>query len=160
MLRGFRDFILRGKVGELAVAVLIGAAFSGIVASLTKDIINPLLAAILGRPDFSAFVLNVHGGKVAYGNFINALISFVLICGVVFFVIVTPLEYLLAKVGVPIPPGTKGCPWCFSEIPSPATFCKFCTRELPVEAVQAPVLPIATDEANLLSVVPNPVVRP
>lgn len=153
MLKGFRDFILRGKVGELAVAVLIGAAFTGLVNSLTKDIINPLLAALLGRPDFSAFVLNVHGGKVAYGNFLNAIIAFILICAVVFFLIVTPLGYLLLKVGVPILPGTKGCPWCLSEIPPLATVCRFCTREVPAESIA--LAEQTLDEANRLSILPT-----
>lgn len=157
MLKEFRDFILRGKVGELAVAVLIGAAFTGLVGSLTKDIINPLLAALLGRPDFSAFVLNVHGGKVAYGNFLNAVIAFTLVCAVVFFLIVTPLGFLLKKVGVPFLPGTKGCPWCFSEIPPLATVCKFCTREVPPEQVAH--LDLTPDEANQLSILPTPAAK-
>ena len=130
MLTGFRDFILRGKVGELAVAVLIGAAFSSLVSSLTTNIINPLLAAMLGRPDFSAFFFSIHGGKVAYGNFLSAVISFILILGVIFFLIVTPLDYLLRKVGVPAVFGTKSCPFCFSEVPEPATVCKFCARQM------------------------------
>ena len=129
MLKGFRAFILRGKVGELAVAVLIGAAFSSLVDSLTTNIINPLLAAMLGRKDFSAFFFIVHGGKIAYGNFLSAVISFVLVLCVIFFLIVTPLDYLLRKVGVPAVLGTKSCPFCFSEIPEPATVCKFCTRQ-------------------------------
>lgn len=130
MLTGFRDFILRGKVGELAVAVLIGAAFTSLVGSLTTNIINPLLAAMLGKKDFSDLFFSVHGGKVTYGNFIGAVISFVLILCVIFFLIVTPLDYLLRKVGVPAVLGTKRCGFCFSEIPEPATICKFCTRQV------------------------------
>lgn len=130
MLKDFRDFILRGKVGELAVAVLIGAAFSSLVGSLTKDIINPVIARILGRPDLSAFILTLFGANIAYGNFLNALISFLLVLGVVFFLIVTPLGYFLQRFTVPPLVGTKACPWCFSLIPEPATYCGFCTRPL------------------------------
>lgn len=137
MLREFRDFVLRGKVGELAVAVLIGAAFSNLVGSLTKDIINPIIARILGRPDLSALILTLFGAKIAYGNFLNALISFLLVMGVVFFLIVTPLSFLLRKFAVPPLHGSKACPWCFSLIPNPATFCGFCTR--PVDATEVPV---------------------
>lgn len=137
MLKEFRNFILRGKVGELAVAVLIGAAFSNLVGSLTKDIINPVIARILGRPDLSALIFSVFGARIAYGNFLNAVISFILVIGVVFFLIVTPLGYLLQKFAVPPLVGSKTCTWCFSLIPDPATYCGFCTRA--VEARTTPV---------------------
>lgn len=128
MLIGFRDFILRGKVAELAVAVIIGAAFTNIVGSLTKDILNPIIALIIGTTDLSALVLEVHGAKIAYGNFLNAVIAFVLVACVVYFLIVTPLGYLLLKVGVPQLPGMRLCPHCFSSIPERATRCGFCTQ--------------------------------
>lgn len=131
MLTGFRDFILRGKVGELAVAVLIGAAFSSLVSSLTKDIINPIIAAILGKQDLSALIINIYGAKIAYGSFLNAAISFVLVACVVYFVIVTPLGYLLAKIGVPPLPATRSCPECFSTVSELATRCAFCTVHIP-----------------------------
>lgn len=129
MLTGFRDFILRGKVAELAVAVIIGAAFTNIVGSLTKDILNPIIAALIGTSDLSALVLEVHGAKIAYGNFLNAVIAFVLVACVVYFLIVTPLSYLLLKVGVPPMPGTKICPHCLSAIPGAAMRCGFCGQE-------------------------------
>lgn len=128
MLINFRDFILRGKIADLAVAVIIGAAFTNIVGSLVKDIINPLLAAIIGKADLSALIFNVHGANVTYGNFLNAVISFVIIVSVVHFLIVTPLGFLLTRVGVPPLAGTKPCPYCFSVIPVQATRCGFCTQ--------------------------------
>ena len=131
MFKGFRDFILRGNVMDLAVAVIIGAAFSAIIASLVGDIITPLIAAILGKPDFSALVWNVHGGKVKYGNFLNAAISFVMLAGVVYFVLVLPTQYLLKKFKGPEvaePPATKACPQCLGNIPIAASRCQFCTQ--------------------------------
>ena len=136
MLTGFRDFILRGKVAELAVAVIIGAAFTNIVGSLVKDIINPIIAAVIGTTDLSALVLDVHGAKIAYGNFLNATISFAIVACVVYFLIVKPLGWLLIKVGVPPMPGTKMCPHCFSAIPAAAVRCGFCTQEQPELATE------------------------
>jgi len=126
MLKGFRDFVLRGNVLDLAVAVIIGAAFSTIVASLTKDIINPLIAALVGKPDFSALVAHVNGGVVTYGNFINAVIAFVLLAGVIYFFIVVPANHLMAKVKGPEAVTNKTCAECLSEIPLAAHRCKFC----------------------------------
>lgn len=126
MLKGFRDFVLRGNVLDLAVAVIIGAAFTSIVASLTKDIINPLVAAIVGKPDFSALVLHLHGGVITYGNFINAVIAFVLLAGVIYFLIVVPANHMLAKIKGPEAVTNKTCAECLSEIPLAAHRCKFC----------------------------------
>lgn len=126
MLKGFRDFILRGNVIDLAVAVIIGAAFSAITNSLVTDVFNPLLAAIVGKPDFSALTLTVHGGVIKYGNFLNALISFVLNAGVVYFFIVLPMQKLLARLHPPAATTTKPCAQCLSDIPLAATRCKFC----------------------------------
>src|SRR5665213_386810 len=126
MLKGFRDFVLRGNVLDLAVAVIIGAAFSNIVASLTKDIINPLIAAIVGKPDFSSIVAPVHGGAVTSANFLNALIAFVLLAGVIYFFIVVPANHLMAKVKGPEAVTNKTCAECLSEIPLAAHRCKFC----------------------------------
>jgi large conductance mechanosensitive channel len=126
MLKGFRDFILRGNVLDLAVAVIIGAAFTSIVASLTKDIINPLVAAIVGKPDFSYLVLHLHGGAITYGNFINAVISFILLAAVIYFLIVVPANRLMAKVKGPEAVTSKTCGECLSEIPLAAHRCKFC----------------------------------
>ena len=133
MLKGFRDFILRGNVIDLAVAVIIGAAFAAITNSLVTDVFNPLLAAIVGKPDFSALTFTVHGGVVKYGNFLNALISFVLNAAVVYFIIVLPMQKLLKRLIPPVVVAVKPCPQCLSEIPLAATRCRFCTE--PVGAV-------------------------
>ena len=103
MLKGFRDFILRGNVMDLAVAVIIGAAFGAIVIALVSDIINPLIAAIVHKPDFSALVLDVNGGKIKYGDFLNALISFLLIASSVYFLFVLPVNSLMNRLKKPIP---------------------------------------------------------
>jgi large conductance mechanosensitive channel len=128
MLKGFRDFILRGNVVDLAVAVVIGAAFSGIVNSLVSDLINPLIAAIVQKPDFSYLVLTVHGGKIKYGNFLNAIIQFLLVAAAVYFFVVLPLGKLLAKFKPvpPDPPPTRPCPECLSDIPIAAHRCSHC----------------------------------
>jgi large conductance mechanosensitive channel len=130
MFKGFRDFILRGNVVDLAVAVVIGAAFGAIVTALVSDIINPLLAAIVHKPDFSFLVLDVNGGKVQYGLFLNALISFVLIASTVYFFVVLPLGKLLArfKPVPPVPPAMKTCPECLSDIPAAAKRCSHCAQ--------------------------------
>ena len=131
MLKGFRDFILRGNVVDLAVAVVIGAAFGAIVTALVGDIINPLIAAIVHKPDFSSLILDVNGGKVKYGDFLNALISFLLIAGSVYFFVVLPVNTLLNKFKKPMPaapPSTKQCPECLSDIPLAAKRCAHCTQ--------------------------------
>ena len=128
MFKGFRDFILRGNVVDLAVAVIIGAAFSAITNSLVTNIFNPLIAAIVGKPDFSALTLNVHGGVIKYGDFLNSVISFLLIAFVVYFFIVLPVQKLLARINGPAAVTTKPCPQCLSEVPLAASRCKFCTE--------------------------------
>jgi large conductance mechanosensitive channel len=131
MLKGFRDFILRGNVMDLAVAVIIGAAFGAIVTALVSDIINPLIAAIVHKPDFSALVLDVHGGKIKYGDFLNALISFLLIASSVYFLFVLPVNALMNRFKKPVPaapPVTKPCPECLSDIPVAARRCLHCTQ--------------------------------
>jgi large conductance mechanosensitive channel len=131
MLKGFRDFILRGNVMDLAVAVIIGAAFGAIVTALVSDIINPLIAAIVHKPDFSALVLDVHGGKIKYGDFLNALISFLLIASSVYFLFILPVNALMNRFKKPVPaapPVTKPCPECLSDIPLAARRCLHCTQ--------------------------------
>jgi large conductance mechanosensitive channel len=134
MLKGFRDFILRGNVVDLAVAVILGAAFSAIVASLVADILNPLLAAIVGKPDFSYLVWNIHGGHIKYGNFFNAVIGFLMVASAIYFGVVLPLNKLAARAKAlrppppPPPPSTKPCPECLSEIPLAAKRCAFCAQ--------------------------------
>lgn len=131
MLKGFRDFILRGNVVDLAVAVIIGAAFGAIVTSLVSDIINPLIAATVGQPDFSYIVVHVGKGQVKLGNFIDHVISFVLIASVVYFAFVLPVNALLARFTKPVPdtpPATKACPECLSDIPAAAKRCAHCAQ--------------------------------
>jgi large conductance mechanosensitive channel len=130
MFKGFRDFILRGNVIDLAVAVIIGAAFTAIVTSLTEKIINPLLGAVIGKPNFGYLVGHINGGEVRYGDFLTAIVNFLLIAAVVYFFLVIPTQYLLKKFhpAVAAPPATKPCPQCLSDIPVPATRCKFCTQ--------------------------------
>jgi large conductance mechanosensitive channel len=139
MIKGFRDFILRGNVVDLAVAVIIGAAFTAIVNSLVADVLNPLIAATVGKPNFSYLVLHVHNGEVKYGNFFNAAISFLIVASVVYFGVVMPLGWFLARVkarqaAAPPPPSTRKCPECLSDIPLAAKRCSQCGQ--PVEPVQ------------------------
>lgn len=129
MLKGFRDFILRGNVVDLAVAVILGAAFNAIVGSLVSDVLNPLIAATVGKPDFSSVILHVGGGQIKVGNFLNALVSFLIVAGVVYFAIVVPMNTLLTRIKKPAAaaaPTTKNCGECLSEIPIAAKRCKFC----------------------------------
>ena len=130
MLKGFRDFILRGNVVDLAVAVVIGAAFGAIVNSLVSDLINPAIAAIVHKPDFSYLVLDVHGGKIKYGNFLNAAIQFMLVAFAVYFFVVLPLNALLKRFNPAKaePPKTKACPECLSDIPIAAKRCAHCAQ--------------------------------
>jgi large conductance mechanosensitive channel len=131
MLRGFRDFVLRGNVVDLAVAVILGAAFNAIVTSLVSDVLNPLIAATVGKPDFSGVVLNIGSGHIKIGNFFNAAISFLIVAVVVYFVIVLPLNALLAKVKkceADVESTMKACPECLSEIPLAARRCAHCAQ--------------------------------
>ena len=134
MLKGFRDFILRGNVVDLAVAVVIGTAFTAIVTSLVKDLLTPLIAAIFKKPDFSALSLTLNHRKILYGSFLNALISFLLIAFTVYFFVVLPVNSLLARFrGTPpaAPPTTRPCPECLSDIPLEARRCSHCAQPVP-----------------------------
>lgn len=133
MLKGFRDFILRGNVVDLAVAVIIGAAFNAIVNSLVKDVLTQFIAAIAGKPDFSSVVLKIHGTPILIGNFLNAAISFLIVASVVYFGVILPLNHLLARLkkpAPPAPPSTKPCPECLSEIPLAARRCAHCAQPI------------------------------
>ena len=130
MLKGFKQFILRGNVLDLAVAVVIGGAFGAVVTSLVSNIITPLIAAIVGKPDFSAFNLTINGAVISYGVFLNALISFLLVAAAVYFFMVAPMNAWKARAArnaVPADPTSKKCPECLSEIPVAAKRCAFCT---------------------------------
>ncbi len=131
MLKGFRDFILRGNVMDLAVAVIIGGAFGAIVTAFTTNIINPLLGAVIGKPNFDYLIAHVNGGEIKYGTFFTAVVNFLLIAAVVYFCLVLPTQYLMKKFNPPaaeVPPATKACPQCLSDVPAAATRCKFCTQ--------------------------------
>ncbi len=139
MLQGFKQFILRGNVLDLAVAVVMGAAFGAVVTALVKDLITPLIAAIVGKPDFSAIEFTVSGSKFPIGDFINALVSFILIAAAVYFFIVLPMNTLLARMrrGEPTPdPTSKKCPECLSDVPIAARRCAYCTSVLTDVAVR------------------------
>jgi large conductance mechanosensitive channel len=133
MLKGFKEFMLRGNVVELAVAVVMGVAFTAVVTALVKDLLTPLIAALVGAPDFSAIVLDVNGSKLLIGDFMNALFSFLMIAIAVYFFVVLPVNALLARIrrGEATPdPTTKKCPECLSEVAIAARRCAFCTSPL------------------------------
>lgn len=131
MLKGFRDFILRGNVMDLAVAVIIGGAFGKIVSSLVTDLINPLIGSVVGKPDFSGIVLHIGSGVIKIGSFLNNVIEFVLVAAVVYFIFVLPMNALLARIKKPeavAEPTTKPCPECLSDIPLAARRCAHCAQ--------------------------------
>jgi large conductance mechanosensitive channel len=133
MLKNFKNFILRGNVVDLAVAVVVGAAFTTIVSSFVKDLITPLLAAIGGKANFANLYFTVNHSKFMYGNFLNAVISFVIIAAVIFFFVVQPINKMIAfsnRNKQADQPGTKSCPECLSSVPIKATRCAFCTVKL------------------------------
>lgn len=130
MLKGFKQFILRGNVVDLAVGVVIGAAFSGVVNALVKDLITPLIAAIIKTPDFSNLYFTIRGSRFLYGEFFNALVSFLIVATSIYFFVVTPINALMNKMGLNTPPESpnKQCPECLSDIPKAAKRCKFCAQ--------------------------------
>lgn len=134
MFRGFRDFIMRGNVVDLAVAVVIGAAFGAVITAFVADIITPLIAAIFGKPDFSTLTFTINSSTFKYGSFINAVISFLLIALAVYFVIVVPMNRMAerrARGQAPADPTSKQCPECLSEIPIEAKRCAYCASPQP-----------------------------
>jgi large conductance mechanosensitive channel len=131
MLDGFKKFILRGNVVDMAVGVVIGAAFGGVVTALTKDLLTPLIAALVGKPDFSAIKFMVGTTEFPIGDFINSLVSFLLIAAAIYFFVVTPVNALVARMRkdpAPADPTTKKCPECLSEIPIDAKRCAHCAQ--------------------------------
>jgi large conductance mechanosensitive channel len=131
-MAGFKKFLLRGNLVDLAVAVLIATAFGALVVALTKDFITPLLAAIGGKPDFSALYFKVNGSKFLYGDFINAVIAFVILAAILYFFVVVPFGKLLDryKPAPDEPAPLQECPHCISSIPAAATVCAYCTRDV------------------------------
>jgi large conductance mechanosensitive channel len=138
-MKGFKQFLLRGNVVDLAVGVVIGAAFGALITAFVKDLLTPLIAAIVKQPDFSAFTFTINDSKFLYGDFINVLLSFLLIAAAVYFFVVLPINALIArakKAPVPADPTTRKCPECLSEIPIDARRCAFCTT---VVAAASPI---------------------
>ena len=132
MLKEFREFILRGNLVDLAVAVVIGTAFTAVVAALVKDLITPLIAAIGGEPDFSDLTFTINDSVFRYGDFLNALLSFLIVAAVVFFLVIKPVGALLARLRTepPVAEETRECPECMSQIPKAARRCAYCTASV------------------------------
>ena len=132
MLHEFKKFLLRGNLIDLAVAVVIGVAFGAVVASLVEDLLTPLIAAVGGQPDFSGLTFEINDSVFRYGEFINALVSFLIIAAVIFFLVIVPVNKLVerSRKAPPPDPTTKKCPECLSTIPADAKRCAFCTTEV------------------------------
>ena len=133
MLKGFKEFVLRGNVLDFAVAVVIGGAFSTVVSAMVKDLITPLIGAIIGKPDFSALIVTVNGSEFLIGDFLNAVLAFVLMAAAVYVFVVAPMNALIARRRrgeAPADPTTRKCPDCLSEVPIAARRCAFCTSAL------------------------------
>jgi len=130
-MKGFKQFLLRGNVVDLAVGVVIGAAFGTVVNAMVKGLLTPFIAAVVKQPDFSAISFTIRGSKFLVGDFVNSVVSFVIIAAAVYFVVVLPMNALMARVHreeKPVQPSTKKCPECLSEIPIEARRCAHCTQ--------------------------------
>lgn len=141
MLKGFKEFVLRGNVVDLAVAVVIGGAFGAVVAALVKDLLTPLIAAIVGKPDFSAIAFTINGSQFLIGDFINAVVAFVLVAAAIYFFVIMPMNVIAERRRrgqAPVDPTTKKCPECLSEVPIAARRCAFCTQPLDLSATARP----------------------
>jgi len=136
VLQDFKKFLLRGNVVDLAIAVVIGVAFGAVITAFVDDIITPLIAAIGGKPDFSALTFTVNHSTFRYGSFINAVIAFVIIAAAIFFLVIVPLNKLISRSRKEPPPDptTRKCPECLTEIPIDARRCAACTVEVPAVA--------------------------
>ena len=134
MFKEFRTFLLRGNIVDLAVAVVIGAAFGAVVTALVEDIITPIIGAIGGQQDFSELTFMINDSKFFYGDFINKVINFVIVAAAIFFIVVKPMNMMMARrqrgQGTP-DPTTRVCPECLGEVPIAAARCMFCTQPLP-----------------------------
>lgn len=134
MLKGFRDFVLRGNVLDLAVAVVIGSAFGAVVTAFVQDLLTPLIGAVFGAPDFSAISFTINESIFAVGHFINAVISFTLVAAAMYFLVVAPANAIVERINraeeTP-DPTTRKCPECLSQVPIAARRCAFCTSPLP-----------------------------
>ena len=135
-MQGFKQFLLRGNVVDMAVGIVVGAAFGTVVTSFVKDLLTPFIAAVVRKPDFSAIAFELHGSKFLIGDFVNNIVSFLLIAAAVYFAVVLPINTLVARArkAPPADPTTKKCPECVSEIPIQAKRCAFCTSALEAKA--------------------------
>src|ERR1051326_9012770 len=135
MADGFKQFLLRGNVVDLAVGVVVGAAFGGVVTAFTKDLLTPLIAAVVAKPDFCAIKFTINGSNFLLGDFINAIVSFLIIAAAVYYLVVLPINALVSRARrePPADPTTKKCPECLSEIPIDARRCAFCTSVVGTE---------------------------
>jgi large conductance mechanosensitive channel len=133
MFKGFRQFVFRGNVLDLAVAVVVGGAFGAVVTALVKDLVTPLIAALFGKPDFSAIAFTINHSTFLVGDFVNAIVSFLLIASAIYFLIILPVNAMterLSRGQAPPNPTRKSCPECLSEVPIAARRCAFCTQPL------------------------------
>jgi large conductance mechanosensitive channel len=137
-VKGFRDFISRGNLIELAVAVVIGTAFTAVVTAIVADLITPLIAAIGGQPNFGTLTFTVHHSTFKYGLLINALLTFLIIAAVVYYLIVAPMAKITARFTKEVAVTTRDCPECLSSIPIAATRCSYCTVQVPPVAPPPP----------------------
>ncbi len=132
MASGFKTFLLRGNLVDMAVGIVIGLAFAAVVSGFVKDLITPFIAALFGKPDFSGLYFTINHSKFMYGDFINVLVAFLIVAAVLYFFVVTPYARFKARFEpAPVPEETKQCPRCLSNIPARATRCPFCTTDLP-----------------------------
>jgi len=133
-MKGFKTFVLRGNVVDLAIAVVIAVAFGVVIAAFVKDLVTPLIAALGGKPDFSSLYFTINHSRFLYGDFINAVIAFVIIAAVIYFFVVMPYQAMVerSRKEPPADPTTKKCPECLSEIPKDARRCAFCASPQPV----------------------------
>lgn len=130
MFEGFKNFIMRGNVVDLAVGVVIGAAFGSVVTSLVSDIITPFISAVAQLPDFSKLAVTINDTAITYGNFLNALISFLLVAVAIYFFVIVPMTNVVRRISRPVAPTTKECEECLSEIPIDARRCRHCAQPL------------------------------
>ncbi len=131
-MKGFAAFLMRGNVVDLAVAVVIGGAFGAVVTALVKDLLTPLIAAIVGKPDFASLAFTINNSRFAYGDFINAVLTFAIVAAAIYYFVVLPIQAVTARLRPPAPegPAVAVCPQCLSEIPAGARRCRYCTAAI------------------------------
>jgi len=132
LIKEFRTFLVRGNLVDLAVAIVVGVAFGALINALVSDLLTPVVAAIFGKHDFSSLAFTIHKSRFLYGDFINAVLTFIAVAAAVFFFVVKPVNHLMArwKTEPPVGADTRACPECLSDIPKAARRCAFCTTEV------------------------------